>query len=42
MAFALHLDAAFVAAHQLVRFLMITVYAPLLMKRGRQPSESRD
>lgn len=34
MAFALHLDAAFVAAHQLARFLMIAVYAPLLMKRG--------
>ena len=32
MAFALHLDAAFVAAHQLARFLMIAVYAPLLMK----------
>ena len=34
MAFALHLDAAFVAAHQLARFLMIAVYAPLLMKRA--------
>ena len=34
MAFALHLDAAFVAAHQLARFLMIAVYAPLLMKRS--------
>ncbi len=34
MAFALHLDAAFVAAHQLARFLMIAVYAPLLMKRN--------
>jgi uncharacterized protein len=42
MAFALHLDAAFVAAHQLARFLMITVYAPLLMKRSRPPSESRE
>jgi hypothetical protein len=34
MAFALHLDAASVAAHQLARFLMIAIYAPLLMKRG--------
>ena len=42
MAFALHLDAAFVAAHQLVRFLMITVYAPLLMKRGRPLSDIRE
>ena len=39
MAFALNLDAAFVAAHQLARFLMIAVYAPLLMKRsGDRPS----
>jgi hypothetical protein len=34
MAFALHLDAASVAAHQLARFLMIAIYAPLLMRRG--------
>lgn len=34
MAFALNLDPAFVAAHQLARFLVITVYAPLLMKRS--------
>ncbi len=41
MAFALHLDAAFVAAHQLARFLMIAVYAPLLMKRaGRRPASA--
>jgi uncharacterized protein len=40
MAFALHFDAAFVAAHQLARFLMITTYAPLLMKRsGDRSSE---
>ena len=42
MAFALHLDAAFVAAHQLVRFLMIAIYAPLLSKRtgsGRGPAD---
>jgi membrane AbrB-like protein len=36
MAFALNLDAAFVAAHQLARFLMITVYAPLLTRRGER------
>jgi membrane AbrB-like protein len=40
MAFALNLDAAFVAAHQLARFLMITVYAPLLTKRAGRRSES--
>ncbi len=33
MAFALHLDAAFVAAHQLARFLFIAIYAPLLLRR---------
>jgi membrane AbrB-like protein len=33
MAFALGLDAAFVAAHQLARFLAIAIYVPLLMKR---------
>ncbi len=39
MAFALNLDAAFVAGHQLARFLMIAIYAPLLMKRsGGGPS----
>ena len=35
MAFALHLDAAFVAAHQLARFLFIAIYAPLLTRRMR-------
>ena len=40
MAFALHLDAAFVAAHQLARFLMIAVYAPLLSKRAGLRSAS--
>ncbi len=40
MAFALHFDAAFVAAHQLARFLMITTYAPLLMKRSRGKSSA--
>ncbi|MEX0852261.1 MAG: AbrB family transcriptional regulator, partial [Bauldia sp.] len=33
MAFALNLDTAFVAAHQLVRFFAITVYAPALARR---------
>ncbi len=43
MAFALHLDAAFVAAHQLARFLMIAVYAPLLSKRsGGRPGEENE
>ncbi len=42
MAFALHLDAAFVAAHQLARFLMIAVYAPLLMKRGAGKGSSEE
>ncbi len=42
MAFALQLDPAFVAAHQLARFLVIAVYAPLLMKRsgGKPPTEN--
>jgi len=35
MAFALGLDAAFVAAHQLARFLCIAIYAPILLRRER-------
>ncbi len=42
MAFALHLDAAFVAAHQLARFLVIAVYAPLLMKRAASNREKAE
>ncbi len=37
MAFALNLDPAFVAAHQLARFLVITIYAPLMMRRTDRP-----
>jgi membrane AbrB-like protein len=39
MAFALGLDAAFVAAHQLARFLLIAVYVPVLLKRTAPPPE---
>ncbi len=39
MAFALHLDAAFVAAHQLGRFLFIAVYAPLFIRRVRDADD---
>jgi membrane AbrB-like protein len=38
MAFALNLDSAFVAGHQLVRFLLIAVYAPLLSRRRPAPA----
>jgi membrane AbrB-like protein len=37
MAFALNLDSAFVAGHQVARFLAITVYAPLLGRRHAPP-----
>jgi membrane AbrB-like protein len=40
MAFALGLDAAFVAAHQLARFLCIAIYAPLLLKREQKAAEA--
>jgi membrane AbrB-like protein len=39
VAFALNLDAAFVAGHQLARFLAITIYTPILMKR--RPGDRR-
>lgn len=35
MAFALNLDSAFVAAHQLARFLAITIYTPIVVARMR-------
>jgi membrane AbrB-like protein len=38
MAFALNLDSAFVAGHQLARFLVIAVYAPLMSRRRRAPA----
>ena len=40
MAFALSLDSAFVAAHQLVRFLVIAIYAPVFARgaTGRRKS----
>jgi membrane AbrB-like protein len=41
MAFALGLDAAFVAAHQLARFALIAVYVPVLLKRTAPPEEDR-
>ncbi|CAN5244109.1 AbrB family transcriptional regulator [soil metagenome] len=44
VAFALNLDAAFVAGHQLARFLAITIYTPILMRRigggGRSPPDA--
>lgn len=40
MAFALGLDAAFVAAHQLARFLCIAIYAPILLKREQKFASS--
>ncbi len=36
MAFALNLDAAFVAAHQLARFLFIAIYAPMFVRDVRE------
>lgn len=40
MAFALQYDTAFVAAHQIARFLSITVYAPIFGRpRRRRPTD---
>jgi membrane AbrB-like protein len=42
MAFALGLDSAFVAAHQLVRFLSISAYAPLFAREWAREAKRTD
>jgi len=40
MAFALHLDSTFVAAHQLARFFVIAVYAPVFARSPRKTNRA--
>ncbi len=42
MAFALGLDAAFVAGHQLARFLFIAIYAPIFVRKVRDANPNDD
>jgi uncharacterized membrane protein AbrB (regulator of aidB expression) len=40
LAIALHLDSAFVAAHQLVRFVLIAFTVPLVARRAVSREEN--